>query len=547
MPPSEPVCRLEIGVSGSHQLVTGITFVLRPSAHNFLNGDLRLKTARMISPVRFQIYAYYLLSMLVLSIFAFRSTPDFQEYPRYYIILLITLPYFVGGLVRTLLEPAMVLNVPPLDRSRRQLYLDLGLFAVIALTLLACELLVYERPTDVALKSGIWALVIGYFASIDSTLHRVRTSQDHHGDSPPPNSRALPVSQKLSIFLSITVLLIVTIMAISAYGYINIDTSLPSATVSQVKQEFIVETLFILGIVITLTTRVIVSYSANLQMMFETQIETLKNVQKGELDKHVPVLSQDEFGVIAQHTNLIIDQLREKHRIQKTLEQVVSPDIMQRLLAVREDNVEQAQEFDLAILFCDMREFTSYAENKRPDEVIMFLNAYFTKLADIVAEHNGIVNKFIGDAILAVFGVDGDPDYASHAVEAALDILMHSSSAVMHDGTKFEIGIGINCGRAAAGKIGSSERFEYSFIGDSVNVASRLDGLSKRLGYRIVVSADVHDMIPEHLKIVFTDLGKRRIRGKSHPVHLHGAMRDGESSDSGNILTFSTKTRSGRG
>ena len=506
-----------------------------------------LKTERMTYPARFQIYAYYLLSVVVLSIFAFRSTPDFQAYPKYYIILLITLPYFVAGLVRTLFEPTVVLKAAPLDRSHRQLYLDLGLFAVIALVLLACEFLVYKRPVDVALKSGIWALVIGYFASIDSALHRVRSCHDRHDDSPPPDGRVFPVSQKLSIFLSITVLMIVGTMAISAYGYINIDASLPSSKVSQVRQEFIVETLFILGIVITLTTRVLVSYSANLQMMFETQIEILKNVQKGELDRHAPVLSQDEFGIIAQQTNLIIDQLREKYRIQKTLEQVVSPDIMRRLLAVREGNVDHAQEFDLAILFCDLREFTSYAENKPPDEVIAFLNAYFTKLADVVAEHNGIVNKFIGDAILAVFGVDGDPDYARNAVEAALDILMHSSSAVMRDGSKFEIGIGINCGRAAAGTIGSSERFEYTFIGDSVNIASRLDGLSKRLGYRIVVSADVYEMIPEDHKAMFTDLGERRIRGKSQPVHLYGAMREGEISDSGNILMFSAANRSGRG
>ena len=488
---------------------------------------------------RFQIYAYYLLSVLVLSVFAFRSTLDYHGYPKYYIILLIALPYFVSSVLRALLESAVVLNAWPLDRSRRQLWFDLSLFAMIGLSQLAFEFLVFKHPPVVALKTGIWALAIGYFASIDSALHRVRSSHDSHSDTLPLNRKALPVSQKLSIFLSITVLLIVATMAISTYGYINVDTFRHSTTtIGEIKQEFIVEILFILGIIITLTTRVIVSYSANLEVMFETQIEMLKNVQEGQLDKHVPVLSQDEFGIIAQQSNLIIDQLREKHRIQKTLEQVVSPDIMRRLLSTGEDTVNRAQEFNLAILFCDMREFTSYAENKPPDEVIMFLNAFFTKLADVIAEHNGIVNKFIGDAILAVFGVDGNPDYARHAVEAALDILMHSSSAVMRDGTKFEIGIGINCGRAAAGKIGSSERFEYTFIGDSVNTASRLDGLSKRLGYRIVTSAGVYDMIPQHHKALFTDLGEQRIRGKSQPVHLYGAMRDGEMYDSSNILKF---------
>jgi len=499
----------------------------------------------MTYPSRFQIYAYYLLSVLVLSIFAFRSASDYPGYPKYYIILLIALPYFISGVARSLLEPTLVLSVSPLNRPRRQIYLDLGLFALIALVLLAFGFLVYGHPADTALKTGIWALVIGYFASIDSALHRVRSSHDSQSDDAPLNSKALPVSQKLSIFLSTTVLLVITTMAISGYGYINIDTSLPAATVTQIEQEFIVETLFILGIITTLTTRVIVSYSANLQRMFETQIETLKNVQEGELDKHVPVLTQDEFGIIARQTNLMIDQLREKSRIQKTLEQVVSPDIMERLLAAREGNASHAQEFDLAILFCDLREFTSYAENNPPDEVIMFLNAYFTKLADVVAEHNGIVNKFIGDAILAVFGVDGDPDYATNAVEAALDILMHSTSAVMRDGARFEVGIGINCGRAAAGTIGSSERFEYTFIGDSVNIASRLDGLSKRLGYRVVTSAGVYERIPEHHKAMFTDLGSHNIRGKSQPVHLYGAMQEGQDLKGDNILKYSAAARSG--
>ncbi len=489
---------------------------------------------------RFQIYAYYFLSVVVLSIFAFRSTSDYLGHAKYYIILLISLPYLVSCLARSLLEPAMLLKVSPLNQPRRQLYLDLGLFCLIALSLLCFEFLIYGHSANTALKTGIWALIIGYFASIDSTLHRVRSSQSSQNDVAELNENALPVSQKLSIFLSSTVLLIIIAMATSAYGYLSIDTSLPLSRINKIKQEFIVETLFILGIVGTLTTRVIVSYSVNLQTMFETQIDTLRNVQEGELSEHVPVLTQDEFGIIAQQTNLIIDQLREKEKIQKTLEQVVSPNIMEKLLSGGGKEIKKAQELELAILFCDLRKFTSYAENKPPDEVIVFLNAYFTKLADVIAEHNGIVNKFIGDAILAVFGVDGNPHYAEHAVEAALDILMHSSAAVMRDGTKFDIGIGINCGRAAAGTIGSSERFEYTFIGDSVNVASRLDGLSKRLQFKIITSADAYNRLPDHHRELFSDLGEHNIRGKSQAVHLYGAVPEGDIHNDSKIVQLSS-------
>jgi class 3 adenylate cyclase len=474
---------------------------------------------------RFQIFAYYLLSILVLCIFAFRSTSTYVEYPKHYIILLIASPYLIAGIARTLLEPKLLRNVAPLRRARRQLQLDMSLFALIAVALLCFEFFVYRHAAYTALKTSVWALIIGYFASIDSALHRVRSSEDHGRDPGSPLSgKALPASQKLSIFLSATVLLVMLATAISAYGYLVPNQLFDGTGAREIKQEFIVETFFILGIVTTLTTRVIFSYSVNLQTMFEYQIKTLRNVRNGYLEDHVPVLTEDEFGCIARHTNLIIDQLREKDKIQKTLEQVVSPHIMQKLLDDNQKKLKKGQAFDLAILFCDLRKFTSYAEDKPPDEVILFLNAYFTKLADVVAEHNGIVNKFLGDAILAVFGVDGNPNYVEDAVDAAFDILMHSDSAVMRDGTKFEIGIGLNCGRAAAGTIGSSERFEYTFIGDSVNTASRLDGLSKRLGYKIIGSASLYERLPDRQKILFSDLGEHRIRGKSHPLRLYGAV-----------------------
>ncbi|MGB5297718.1 MAG: adenylate/guanylate cyclase domain-containing protein [Thiogranum sp.] len=494
---------------------------------------------------RFQIFSYYLLSVLVLSIFTFRSTSTYLGYPQYYIILLIALPYFIAGIARTLLEAKLLRSVPPLRRARRQLQFDMTLFALLSIVLLCLELFVYRHAPYTALKTGIWALIIGYFASIDSALHRVCSG--HHldrCDDAPLSDKALPVSQKLSIFLSTTVLLVTLATAISAYGYLLPEQLFADIEARQIKQEFIFETLFILGIVTILTTRVIFSYSVHLQNMFENQLNTLRNIQDGNLKDHVPVLTEDEFGRIAQQTNLIINQLREKDKIQRTLEQVVSPGIMEKLLADNQKDLKKGEEFNLAILFCDLRKFTSYAENKPPDEVIMFLNAYFTKLADVVAEHNGIVNKFLGDAILAVFGVDSDPRYVENAVDAACDILMHTGSAVMRDGTTFDIGIGLNCGRAAAGTIGSSERFEYTFIGDSVNTASRLDGLGKRLGYKIISSSSVYELLPSRQKALFSDLGAHRIRGKSQPLRLYGAVANDAANPASKVVDFKPNDRS---
>jgi adenylate cyclase len=369
-------------------------------------------------------------------------------------------------------------------------------------------------------------MILGYFASIDSSLHRMRNGffENHQFDV--TDAKSFPVSQKLNLFLSTTVLLITLATAVSAYSYINIDLKNSGIDSAEgIKQEFIVDTLFILGLVISLTTRIIFSYSVNLQHMFETQINVLKNAQEGQLEHYVPVLSRDEFGIIAQQTNKMINQLREKEKIQKTLERIVSPNIMRKLLQGNSAELKQGKEYNLAILFCDLRKFTSYAESTPPEEVIFFLNAYFTKIADIVAEHGGIVNKFIGDAILAVFGVEEEQGYVERAVDTAWDIMMHTGAAVMRDGSTFDIGIGIHVGKAAAGTIGSADRFEYTFIGDAVNTASRLDGLSKRLGHKVIVSSDVYKVLHPDKQAKFTDLGEQAIRGKSLPLHVYGAVQ----------------------
>ena len=197
---------------------------------------------------------------------------------------------------------------------------------------------------------------------------------------------------------------------------------------------------------------------------------------------------------------------------------------MHKLLKGTSSELKQGQEFEIAILFCDLRKFTTYTENTPPEDVIFFLNAYFTKIADIVSEHNGIINKFMGDAILSVFGVDGGSNYIEDAMNTAWDIVMHSDCVKMRDGTTFDVGIGVHKGRATACTIGSMERYEYTFIGDAVNTASRLDGLSKELGYKIITSSEVYETLNPASQRRFTDLGTQTIRGKYASLHIYGAF-----------------------
>ncbi|MGD8570568.1 MAG: adenylate/guanylate cyclase domain-containing protein [Gammaproteobacteria bacterium] len=500
----------------------------------------------MNSTNKFQIFAYYLLGIVVLSIFALRSFNSETSQAGFSLVLSIAAPFLVLGVIRGKLESVFVLTKSIIDRPKRQLILDISLFSFAAAVIVGTQFALQAVSYFLLLKMFVWSMIIGYFASLDSALYRMR---DNFNNSEAHNSKlsdnTVPIAHRLNIFLSVTVLMVAISMGLSAYSYMSLDSSAMEQTPIDIRESFIIDTMFILGIIVALATRIIFSYSINVQRLFEYQMDVLKRVEQGDLKRYVPVLSHDEFGVIAQQTNRMIDQLRSKDKIQKTLESIVSPNIMNKLLNGNESALKQGEEYEIAILICDLRKFTTYAENTPPEEVIFFLNAYFAKIADVVAEHNGIINKFMGDAILAVFGIDGGKNYVEQAVDAAWDILMHSSSATMRDGTKFDIGIGVHKGRAAAGTIGSAERFEYTFIGDAVNTASRLDGLSKRLNYKIIISRDVHGCLQRDAQDRFTDLGQQSIRGRSQPIHVFGAVpRDSDSDDKrkdDNVVSLSSK------
>ncbi|WP_455211934.1 adenylate/guanylate cyclase domain-containing protein [Kaarinaea lacus] len=488
---------------------------------------------------KYLIFAYYLLSVAILSVFAFRSYAHLGTQPGVEFIMAVAAPFLLAALIHPYVDKLIVFPAHLLDQPKRQFVVDFGFYLLIAAFLYCFERFFYFESTWVAFKLFVWTVVLGYFASIDSSLNREQLCFKDEKQSFQLDSNSSPVAHRLNLFLSVTVLIVTLTIAITAYSYMGIELDLQETDDMTIKQAFIIDTLFIVGIVVSFTVRLIYSFSMNLQYLFDSQVDILRNVQEGKLEELVPVLSRDEFGIIAHQTNVMIRELREKQKVQKTLEQIVSPGIMHKLLNGDAQDLKQGQEYEIAILFCDLRKFTTYAENTPPEQVIFFLNSYFTKISDIVTEHGGIINKFMGDAILAVFGIDGGSRYIEDAVDTAWDILMHSGSIKLRDGSQFEIGIGVHKGRAAAGTIGSADRYEYTFIGDAVNTASRLDGLTKRLGYNLITSAEVYNELGSDSKEKFADLGWQTIRGKSTAVHVYGAAPSNSMGDDEKVIPFS--------
>src|SRR5712672_1862901 len=205
-----------------------------------------------------------------------------------------------------------------------------------------------------------------------------------------------------------------------------------------------------------------------------------------------------------------------RDRITNLFGQHVSPQVVERLIA--EGAGTHSDIRHVAVMFVDFRSFTAGARTRSPQEVVDRLDGAFAVLVDILDRHGGIVNKFLGDGFLALFGAPiADPDAAARAVAAAQEML--AAMAQHNDGHewKLRIGIGIHIGAVVAGNVGSPRRKEYTVIGDTVNFASRLESLNKEFNSQFLISADVRDALGEDGKDALS-LGEVPVRGYDQPM-----------------------------
>jgi adenylate cyclase len=197
--------------------------------------------------------------------------------------------------------------------------------------------------------------------------------------------------------------------------------------------------------------------------------------------------------------------------------QHVSPQVVDRLLAAGSTTGSDARQ--VAVMFVDIRGFTAAARTRAPQEVVDRLDAAFAVLVEIVDRNGGIVNKFLGDGFLALFGAPfDDPDAARRGVTAAREMLAAIEQHNVRSDWPLRIGIGLHFGNVVAGNVGSPRRKEYTVIGDTVNLASRIEGLNKQFGSQLLISDAVRQAIGQDVDA--TPLGDVAIRGYEQPVRV---------------------------
>lgn len=277
---------------------------------------------------------------------------------------------------------------------------------------------------------------------------------------------------------------------------------------------------------LALSTELTVLLSRAVTAPINNVSEALARVQAGDYTARVPVTSSDELGELAHAFNLMSNGLAEREDMRAAFGTYVDKEVVRIILSG--EFPDEGVEAEISILFCDIRNFTAYAESAAAAEVVATLNRVFAAIVPVIEKHGGHVDKFLGDGLLAFFGVpERFPDHADRALAAACELV----DAVAETDTGLAVAAGVNTGQVVAGAVGGAGRLNFSVIGDAVNVASRVEGMTRKTGDDVLITAATRDALLEPVPLV--SRGTLRLKGKSEPMEL---LAPGDGGPLGNLV-----------
>jgi class 3 adenylate cyclase len=260
-----------------------------------------------------------------------------------------------------------------------------------------------------------------------------------------------------------------------------------------------------------------VAFSPSLRPIRELAAAT-ERVAAGDYGQRVPVVQDDDLGALAASFNRMQAGLAERQRLHAAFGTYVDPTLAARLLEQGHD-VFTGERREVTVMFVDIRYFTPFAEANTAEDTVARLNALFEIVVPAVVDAGGHVNKFLGDGALAVFGAPNDlAEHADAAVTAAVRI---QRLVAERFGGELRIGIGINTGTVIAGTIGGAGKLEFTLIGDTVNIAARVEQLTKTTGDAILLTDQCVDALASR-PTALTDRGRHALKGKSAAVQVFG-------------------------
>ncbi len=253
-------------------------------------------------------------------------------------------------------------------------------------------------------------------------------------------------------------------------------------------------------------------------------------VERGELDNLVIKTSSDEIGSLTDSFNHMIGELRLKERIKDTFGKYMDPRIVTRLLDRPEITEPGGERREMTVMFIDLKGFTSISEVLSPHDLVRMMNRFFNHMTAAIAENGGVVDKFMGDAVMAFWGppFTNEREHGELACRAALAALKRLAvfraeviEELGEDATKLEIDmrIGVSTGAMIVGTVGSEVSKSYTVVGDPVNLGSRLEGANKAYGTHILVTAETRALV-EDVGLEFREIDFIQVKGKTEPVRI---------------------------
>lgn len=298
---------------------------------------------------------------------------------------------------------------------------------------------------------------------------------------------------------------------------------------------------FILGVILSLSFFFSVVFAHTLSKNLEKLKDFAHRIAQGDFDVEASkeIKSHDEIGVLAEAFDDMTVGLKERDKIKNIFTKFHGSVITDTLMD--QEDLRKGKSCEAVVFFSDIRGFTDFSNNKSPEEVVSMLNSYFEVMVGIINKHGGVVDKFVGDAIMAVWGApNSTPDDARNAVMACLE--MRKALAVLNEEriangeSTIMIGMGLHAGPVVSGTIGSNDRLEYTVIGDTVNTASRIESSTKAFGTDLLVSEEVVNKIED--EFLFNVAGSTKVKGKPEPLKL--AKVNGFIDEDGNSVIVAT-------
>lgn len=289
------------------------------------------------------------------------------------------------------------------------------------------------------------------------------------------------------------------------------------APAEQVKVEFIKNLFYVLS----LSFVFISLFSRSLTRPLEKLVDLIPQVSQGQFDlqAEAKINSNDEVGDLAKAFDEMTTGLAERDKVKTLFQKFHGTHVANDILS--SELVLGGQKKNVIVFFSDIRGFTAFSESRAPEEVVEMLNEYFAVMVDIINRNGGVVDKFIGDAIMAVWGAPNSGERDAHnAVSACLQMRIAlnelNDKRIQENKIPIQIGMGLHAGQAISGTIGSNDRMEYTVIGNTVNTASRVEASTKAFGADLLITREVAEHVQDDF--LLAEAGSAEVKGRSEPL-----------------------------